>query len=102
MADLDPVVGHEQGGMRPVLIVSGDRINSLPSELISILPVTTRDRRLAFHYRLEAGKSGLPATSFVLCDQIRTISKMRLLRHIGIAPSKELEQIMRIVYWMLS
>jgi mRNA interferase MazF len=102
MADLVPVVGHEQGGRRPVLIVSGDRINSLPSDLISILPVTTRDRRLAFHYRLEAGTGGLPATSFVLCEQIRTISKKRLLRHMGIAPSEELEQIMRIVYWMLS
>jgi mRNA interferase MazF len=101
LADLDPVIGHEQGGTRPFLIVSGDRVNTLPSDLISILPVTTRDRGLAWHYRLQSGTGGLPATSFVLCEQLRTISKDRLLRHLGFVPPQDLDRIMRIVYWML-
>ena len=101
-AQLSPVVGHEQGGPRPVLIVSGDRLNSLPSDIVAILPLTSRDRGLTWHYRLEVGATGLSNTSFVVCEQLRTIGKKRLRRYVGEVEPDDLHQIMEIVYWMLS
>jgi mRNA interferase MazF len=82
--------------------VSGDRLNSLPSDIVVILPLTSRDRRLTWHYRLEVGATGLSVTSFAMCEQLRTISNMRLRRYIGEVESGDLHQIMEIVYWMLS
>jgi mRNA interferase MazF len=101
-AQLNPVVGHEQGGIRPVLVVSGDHFNSLPSELLTVLPLTSRDRGLAWHFRLDEGTGGLSKTSFVLCEQIRTISMRRLARKIGSVHPSILNEVMEIVFMMLS
>jgi mRNA interferase MazF len=87
-ADLAPVEGHEQGGRRPVLVVSVDPFNAGPSELVAIVPVTRRDRGIASHLRLVAAEGGLTADSVILCDQPRTISRTRLRRRRGaVAPA---------------
>lgn len=86
LANLDPVTGSEQGGKRPVLIVSDAAMNSL-LPVVNILPITSRKpgRRI---YPNEVffpmGTAGLVADSLVLCYQIRTLDKQRLSRQLGV------------------
>jgi mRNA interferase MazF len=82
-ANLDPVAGAEQKGMRPVLIVSNEEFNqAMPN--VSVLPLTSTRRRLyPSELLLPAGKAGQPSESIVMAHQIRTISKQRLGRLLG-------------------
>jgi mRNA interferase MazF len=77
-ANLDPVAGAEQKGVRPVLIVSNEEFNqAMPN--VSVLPLTSTQRRLyPSELLLPAGKAGQPSESIVMAHQIRTISKQRL------------------------
>jgi len=82
-ADLDPVRGSEQRGMRPVLVVSNEEFNQVVSN-VTILPLTSTRRRLyPSEVSLSAGIAGQPLDSIVMAHQVRTISKQRLGRAIG-------------------
>src|SRR6266403_1502302 len=84
-ANLDPIAGSEQGGTRPVLIVSRDALN-VNAPIVIVVPLTGREnkRRLyPTHVELTAGESGLTKNSVVLCEQVRAISKDRLTKKIG-------------------
>ena len=84
MAGLDPVVGSEQGGRRPVLIVQNDRGNRY-SPTVIVVPLTGSERKPALptHVYLPAGAAGLRKPSVVLCEQVRTLEKSRLTRYLG-------------------
>lgn len=85
LADLEPVIGSEQGKTRPVLVLSQTALNqTLP--VVNILPITSRkpNRRIYPNEALLAARTAnLPNESIVLCFQIRTIDKRRLVRKIG-------------------
>jgi mRNA-degrading endonuclease toxin of MazEF toxin-antitoxin module len=74
---LDPAVGHEQAGPRPVLVVSNEPFNRL-TDLATVLPLTTARRQpRATEVLLPAGVAGLPVASLVLTGQVRTIAQAR-------------------------
>lgn len=77
-ADLDPVIGSEQGGTRPVLIISND-IGNKHSPTVIIAAITSKQAKskLPTHYHL-SDTDGLPADSIVLLEQLRTLDKKRL------------------------
>ena len=77
-ADLNPVIGSEQGGTRPVLIISNN-IGNKHSPTVIVAAITSRNSKshLPIHYNL-SGVNGLPADSIVLLEQLRTIDKTRL------------------------
>ncbi|MCF8245974.1 MAG: type II toxin-antitoxin system PemK/MazF family toxin [Saprospiraceae bacterium] len=84
-ANLDPVIGSEQGKTRPVLVISEDAVNALLN-IVNVLPLTTQkpDRKVYPNEALlEAGKFGQPNASIVLCHQIRTLDKRRLSHEYG-------------------
>jgi mRNA interferase MazF len=80
---LDPIVGHEQAGDRPALIISDDRLNHSPAGLAIVLPITGTDRAIAAHLRVPPREGGLRKPSLIMADQIRTISHKRLGRRLG-------------------
>ena len=83
-ADLSPVVGSEQGGMRPVLIVQNDTGNKhSPTVIAAAITSQTGKARLPTHIELEAKSYGLSRDSVVLLEQIRTIDKKRLKERMG-------------------
>ena len=93
-ADLSPVVGSEQGGVRPVLIVQNDTGNKhSPTVIAAAITSQTGKARLPTHITLAANSVGLPKDSIVLLEQIRTLDKKRLREHMGRGD----EQIMRRV-----
>ncbi len=77
-ANLNPTFGHEQGGQRPVLIVSNNIFNHGPAGLVFVLPLTGTDRGIPVHIPVEPPEGGLTKRSYILCDAIRSISKKRL------------------------
>ncbi|MBQ4370753.1 MAG: type II toxin-antitoxin system PemK/MazF family toxin [Oscillospiraceae bacterium] len=83
-ADLSPVVGSEQGGMRPVLIVQNDTGNKYsPTVIAAAITSQINKARLPTHIELEARSYGLTKDSVVLLEQIRTIDKRRLKERMG-------------------
>lgn len=83
-ADLSPVVGSEQGGIRPVLIVQNDVGNKHSPTVIAAAITSQRDKNhLPTHIEVQAEKCGLAKDSIVLLEQIRTIDKRRLKDKMG-------------------
>lgn len=83
-ADLSPVVGSEQGGVRPVLIVQNDIGNKYSPTVIAAAITSQRDKaKLPTHIELNAQNCGLAKNSVVLLEQIRTIDKKRLKEKMG-------------------
>ena len=83
-ADLSPVVGSEQGGIRPVLIVQNDVGNRFSPTVIAAAITSQKDKtRLPTHIQLQAVGSGLAKDSIVLLEQIRTLDKRRLRERMG-------------------
>ena len=83
-ADLSPVVGSEQGGMRPVLIVQNDTGNRhSPTVIAAAITSQTGKARLPTHLELAARSFGLSRDSVILLEQIRTLDKSRLRERMG-------------------
>jgi mRNA interferase MazF len=84
LVDLNPVVGAEQAGIRPALVIQVDKANAASPHTV-IIPFTTRIRevKLPSHVRIPAAIGGLAEDSILLCEQIRVIDKRRLVRKIG-------------------
>lgn len=94
LANLDPIVGSEQGKTRPVIIISENRINELLS-IVNVLPLTSFKEGTPVYPNevlLPSDKSGLPNTSIVLCYQIRTLDKRRLLKCYGELTSNDFQE----------
>ncbi|MCC5598165.1 type II toxin-antitoxin system PemK/MazF family toxin [Nostoc favosum] len=84
LCDLNPVVGTEQAGIRPVVVVQIDRANAVSPHTI-IAPFTSKIRCaiLPSHVFVPAGIGGLSQDSVVLCEQLRVVDKSRIIRVIG-------------------
>jgi mRNA interferase MazF len=82
-ANLSPAQGHEQGGTRPVLIVSVDQFNHGPGGLAITVPITRTERGIPLHVPLDPPEGGLDAPSMILCEQLRCVSIERLHRRRG-------------------
>ena len=83
-ADLSPVVGSEQGGMRPVLIVQNDTGNKhSPTVIAAAIMSQTGKAQLPTHIRFSGQSAGLNRESVILLEQIRTLDKSRLRERMG-------------------
>ena len=90
-ADLSPVVGSEQGGTRPVLIVQNDTGNRhSPTVIAAAITSQTGKAKLPTHIALSGREVGLTKDSVVLLEQIRTIDKRRLREHMGHLDDKQM------------
>ena len=93
-ADLSPVVGSEQGGVRPVLIIQNDVGNRYSPTVIAAAITSQRDKaKLPTHIEVAAGSCGLQKDSTVLLEQVRTLDKRRLRERMGELPRETMESI---------
>lgn len=97
-ARLEPVLGHEQGGRRPVVIVSVDQISSGRGEMCIVVPFTRTDRGTPIHVRVDPPEGGLTAVSFALPENVRSISRERLAKRLGSLRDDTLEQVLHRVH----
>lgn len=93
-ADLSPVVGSEQGGVRPVLVIQNDIGNKYsPTIIISAITSRIKKAKLPTHVEIGGQEYGLPKDSVVLLEQIRTIDKKRLREKIGRFNDEMMEKV---------
>jgi len=104
-ADLSPVVGSEQGGVRPVLIVQNDIGNKYsPTVIVAAITSQINKAKLPTHIEISATEYGLPKDSVILLEQIRTIDKKRLKDKIGyLSPEmmKRVDEALQISFGLI-
>jgi len=91
--NLDPAMGREQAGTRPALVVSVDKFNHGPADLIVVLPITSKDKKQPLHVRVKPPEGGLTVLSFVKCDDIRSVSKQRLKHFHGAVSAHTIAEV---------
>ena len=91
-ADLDPTRGHEQGGHRPVLVISQDVFNERSGTVIA-MAITSQPQRAGFPLSVELTSGNLPKRSWVKISQLRTLSTERLGARVGRVSLEELEHL---------
>ena len=101
VAYLDPGIGHEQTGRRPVLVVSDDAFNHGASELVVTVPLTSRLREISDRVRITPPEGGLRRESDILCSQIRTLSRQRLRERRGRVSDATFAAVMQRIAWIL-
>ncbi len=97
-ADLSPSVGSEQGGIRPVIVVQNDKGNQYGPTII-IAPITSqinKRRDLPIHYYIRK-VPGLKSPGVVLLEQIRTIDKKRVIKYLGQASKRQMNQLDKVL-----
>ncbi|MBQ2897325.1 MAG: type II toxin-antitoxin system PemK/MazF family toxin [Clostridia bacterium] len=93
-ADLSPVVGSEQGGVRPVLIVQNDVGNKYsPTVIAAAITSQINKAKMPTHIEVDASEYGLAKDSVILLEQIRTIDKRRLKEKIGSVDNELMEKV---------
>lgn len=93
LVSLDPVLGSEVGKTRPAVVVQNDLANR-SSPTVTIIPISSSTERVfPFQVRIPAGEGGLTRESKVLCEQIRTVSRGRLLQPLGQLSGERLNEI---------
>lgn len=99
LAELDPTVGHEQAGRRPVVVVSVDQLNEAqPPGLAIVVPLTSVDRGQRLHVAIEPPEGGLERRSFALIEMVRSVSHQRLTEQRGMVRPATLQEIARRVH----
>ncbi len=101
-ADLNPVQGSEQAGVRPVLIFQNDRINKATTTTL-VIPFTTNLRRAALPscVQVARGEGGLTAESVLLCHQLRVLDETRLTTKLGKVGEQTLAEVETCVLYTL-
>lgn len=95
-ADLSPVVGSEQGGIRPVLIIQNDIGNRYSPTVIAAAITSQQDKaKLPTHIKVNADDCGLARDSVVLLEQVRTIDKQRLKERMGSLDNGSMDRVDR-------
>ncbi|WP_009547323.1 type II toxin-antitoxin system PemK/MazF family toxin [Crocosphaera subtropica] len=94
-ARLEPIEGSEQGGTRPVIIVSRDGINAYSPVVLAVPCTTYRDNKRVYPTQvlIRAGEGGLTNDSIAMADQVRVLSKTRFLRLRGTLKSETIKQL---------
>lgn len=98
----DPGVGPEQAGRRPVLVVSSDPAIEVITNVVTTVPLTTRERGWATHIRITGSDTGLAEPSWALCEQVRTIATTRIAARLGSVDTATLADVSRVLRYLLN
>ena len=93
-ADLSPVIGSEQGGVRPVIVIQNDVGNKYsPTVIVAAITSQINKAKLPTHVEIKAGEHGLNKDSVILLEQLRTVDKRRLKERIGRMDADAMEKV---------
>jgi len=100
--DFEPVVGHEQGMRRPALIMSADTWNAGPGGLVTVIPITSKERAgIPSRIAVRPPEGGLAMPSWIIAEQVRTISTKRLGRRMGVLRPLSMRAVEDVVRMLL-
>lgn len=93
--DPDPIKGNEIGKkIRPCLVISNNVWNKIPTGLVIIIPLTSKRKGISTHVQITSPDGGLTVDSFALCEHIRSISRERLIKKMGIVSKTVLKEVL--------
>lgn len=102
LADLNPSTGNEQGGRRPVVVVSDRRYSAIPGLFLAV-PLTSIERGLPHHVIVPSNATtGLSQTSYAMTEQIRALAYRRIDRQLGSTEVATLEEISRYLHLFIA
>lgn len=101
LVDLDPSTGREQAGKRPALVISNDLFNESGSELVTVLPITSRERRYRTRIALRPPEGGVRQPCWIIGEQVRTISTKRLIDCWGMVSPRTLDAAVKVVHYQI-
>jgi mRNA interferase MazF len=101
VVDPGPTVGSEQRGRRPYLVASIDAMNSAPAELVIVMPLTTTKWPNPLHVRIDPAESSLPRVSYAMPELAKSVSTLRLRRHMGRVPLATVDRVTRNTGFLL-
>lgn len=83
LGSLNPTLGREQAGKRPLLVISDDLFNASRADLVIVIPLTSQQKNIPYHIPVSSPEGGLKVPSYIKCEDVRSISKQRLEHHLG-------------------
>ena len=101
LVNLDPIIGREQAGTRPALIISTDGFNESGLELSIVCPLTSKHKGFPTHVDIKAGEGGLTMDSHIKVEDVKSISVKRFIKKIGKVDTKimtRVEDILRKIF----
>lgn len=101
LIDLRPVRGREQDGVRPAMVLSVDKFNHGPADLVIVVPITTKRKNIPTHVPVPKGEAGLTEDSYIKCEDLRSISKERLRTYLGSLEYPHVERVQLFVRLLL-
>ena len=101
MTDLGSSRGREQAGTRPALIVSVDGFNQSGAELVVVVPMTSRRKRVRTHVEVLPPEGGLSVPSYIKCEDVRSLSTERFMRLMGSVSALTLTEVETRLRWLL-
>jgi len=102
LADLNPSAGNEQGGRRPVVVVSERRYSAIPGLFLGV-PLTSTERGLPHHVQvLPNSATGLSRVSYAMTEQIRALAHRRIDRQLGSIDATTLDEISRYLHLFIA
>jgi mRNA interferase MazF len=101
LIDLNPIKGREQAGVRPALIISVDPFNNSMAELVIALPITTKSKGIPLHIKIMPPEGNIKEVSYIKCEDIRSISKERLIQCWGKVTEETLFEVEKILSLLL-
>src|SRR5947207_15475568 len=90
---LDPTQGREQAGTRPALVISVDKFNHGPADLVVVLPITSHDKKQPIHVPVRPPEGGLSMLSFIKCEDVRSVSRRRLKQFYGTVSAQTMADV---------
>ena len=102
LVTLDPTIGREQAGTRPALVISDDLFNQSHAELVVVLPITSKSKGIRSHVPVVPPEGGLNITSYVKCEDVRSISIQRLGRRLGKVTADTMEEVEKRLRFILA
>jgi len=93
LIDFSPTRGHEQAGLRPGIVISTTFFNQGPAELMVVLPLTTTRRNIPMHVEVDPPEGGVRRSSFIMCENIRSAARERLMERWGIVAPRTLAAV---------
>ncbi|GAA4584039.1 type II toxin-antitoxin system PemK/MazF family toxin [Planotetraspora phitsanulokensis] len=101
LTDYGQTLGREQAGTRPAVIMSGSALNGVPLGLVVTAPVTTTARDWPFHVSVDTLETGLNKPSWVMLEQVRSVSVRRLHRRLGSVDDAAFDQLKAVLRHLL-
>ena len=93
LVNFNPTIGHEQSGIRPVLVISVNEFNNSPATKVVAIPLTSRNKDIPLDVSISSPEGGLTKESYIKCEDIRSLSRDRLITKLGEISSGKLKEV---------